>query len=62
MKKEENYLTNKEAIKELKVQACELMHLRTSGKLDFEKKGNAFLYSEKSFKGKESLKKDRFKF
>lgn len=48
MKKEEKYLTSKEAMKELKVQACELMHLRISGKLDFVKKGNAYLYHSKN--------------
>ena len=47
-KEEQKYLTSKEAKALLKVQYCDLMHLRTSGKLKFTKKGNAFLYIRKS--------------
>lgn len=32
------YLTSKEAKKELKVQDCDLAHIRNSGKLQFVKK------------------------
>ena len=38
------YLTSKETMKSLKVSSCELMHLRTSGKLKFVKRGKAFMY------------------
>ena len=38
------YLTSKEAKKELKVQDCDLAHIRNSGKLQFTKKGNSYLY------------------
>mgnify|MGYP003664495588 CR=1 FL=1 len=44
MKGQSNYLTSKEIRKELKISACELMHMRESGKLKFVKKGNAYLY------------------
>lgn len=43
-KKDEKYLNSKEMMKELKVSSCELMHLRTEGKINYVKKGNAFLY------------------
>ena len=42
------YLTSKEAKKELKVQDCELAHIRNSGKLQFAKKGNSYLYYKES--------------
>jgi len=38
------WLTSKEAMKALRVDACTLMHMREEGKLRFEKKGNAFFY------------------
>jgi hypothetical protein len=38
------YLSSKEMMKELKVSSCELMHLRTNGKLNYIKKGNKYLY------------------
>lgn len=44
----ESYLTSKEAKKELKVQDCDLAHIRNSGKLQFTKKGNSYLYSKES--------------
>ena len=46
--KAEKYLNSKEAKAVLKVQDCDLMHIRISGKLKFVKKGNAFMYSETS--------------
>jgi len=42
------YLTSKEAKKELKVQDCDLAHIRNSGKLQFTKKGNSYLYLKES--------------
>jgi len=42
------WLTSKEVQKALKIRACDVMHLREAGKLKFKKRGNAFLYSEKS--------------
>lgn len=44
------YLTSQEAKAELKVQDCDLAHIRNSGKLKFIKKGNAFLYLFDSIK------------
>lgn len=38
------WLKSKEVMKTLKIQACDLMHLREAGKLKFIKQGNAFLY------------------
>jgi len=46
--KDEKYLSSKEARAVLKVQDCDLMHLRTSGRLKFVKIGNAFMYSKES--------------
>jgi len=43
-----NFYSSKEAKTVLKIQDCDLMHLRTSGKLKFMKKGNAYLYSKES--------------
>lgn len=43
MSEKENYLTSKEAGK---IKDCHLMQHRLSGKLDFVKKGNSFLYKE----------------
>lgn len=40
----EKYITSKEAKVELKVQDCDLAHIRNAGKLEFTKKGNAYLY------------------
>lgn len=42
------YLTSKEEKKELKVQDCDLAHIRNSGKLQFTKKGNSYLYLKES--------------
>jgi len=46
--KEEKYLTSKEAKAVLKIQDCDLAHIRNAGKLKFEKQGNAFMYSKES--------------
>ncbi len=40
------YISSKETMKELKVSACDLMHLRESGKLTYVKKGNAYFYKK----------------
>ena len=45
--KDDKYLNSKEMIKKLKISSCELMHLRTKGKLNYIKKGNAYLYINK---------------
>ena len=42
------YLTSKEAKKELKVQDCDLAHIRNAGRLQFTKKGKAYLYTKES--------------
>lgn len=46
MTNDKEVLKSKEVQKVLKIRACDLMHLRTSGKIRFEKKGNAFLYNK----------------
>jgi hypothetical protein len=45
---EEQNLTSKEAKVFLKIQDCDLAHIRNAGKLKFIKKGNAFLYKRES--------------
>ncbi len=47
-KKNIEYLNSKEARKSLKISGCELMHLRENGKIEFIKKGNAYLYPRES--------------
>jgi hypothetical protein len=42
------YLISKEAKKELRVQDCDLAHIRNSGKLQFTKKGNSYLHLKQS--------------
>jgi DNA-binding sugar fermentation-stimulating protein len=42
------FLTSEEAKVELKVQDCNLAHIRNAGKLQFTKKGNAYLYSKEA--------------
>jgi hypothetical protein len=42
------WLKSKEVMKTLKIRACDVMHLREAGKLNFTKQGNAFLYSAES--------------
>ena len=39
------YFSSSEMKKLLKVSDCDLMHLRTSGKLQYQRSGNSFLYS-----------------
>lgn len=46
--KTKQFLTSKEAKAELKIQDCDLAHIRNTGKLQFTKKGNAYLYSKES--------------
>lgn len=45
--KNKEVLKSKEVQRELKIQACDLMHLRIAGKIRFEKKGNAYLYNKR---------------
>ncbi|WP_445733789.1 hypothetical protein [Mariniflexile sp.] len=45
---DEQNLTSKEAKVFLKIQDCDLAHIRNAGKLKFIKKGNAFLYDKES--------------
>lgn len=49
------WFTSKEAKEYYKIKSCDLMHYRMSGKLEFKKKGNAFLYYQESL---EALKKE----
>jgi hypothetical protein len=42
------YLNSKEVMKELKVQDCDLAHIRNSGKLQFVKKSNSYFYLKES--------------
>ena len=42
---EDGWLKSKEVEQELQISSCDLMHLRTAGKLQFQKKGNAFFYN-----------------
>jgi hypothetical protein len=57
----EEYLNSKEAKLALKVQDCDLAHIRGSGKLKFVKKGNAFMYSKECVNKLKSLKKKNLK-
>lgn len=47
-KENKNWLSSAEALKAVKIKTCDLMHFRTQGKLEFEKRGNAFFYSKES--------------
>ena len=40
------WLTSNRVRKSLKISSCTLAHLREAGRLQFIKKGNAFLYSK----------------
>ena len=42
------WLKSKEVMKTLKIRACDVMHLREAGKINFIKQGNAYLYSVES--------------
>ncbi|WP_458628268.1 hypothetical protein [Winogradskyella sp. PC D3.3] len=48
MKNTQKWLTSKEAQKSAKIKSCDLMHYRIQGKLEFEKRGNAYFYSKES--------------
>lgn len=50
MQKKNTYewLKSKEVMKTLKIRACDVMHLRETGKLKYTKQGNAFLYETES--------------
>lgn len=48
--KDSKWVTSKEAIKFAKIKSCDLMHYRVQGKLEFEKRGNAYFYSKESLK------------
>jgi hypothetical protein len=41
------WLKSGDVQKELKIDSCELMHLRVDGELSFKKEGNAYLYERK---------------
>lgn len=42
------WLSSKEAQKTANLKSCDLMHYRVQGKLEFEKRGNAYFYSKSS--------------
>lgn len=44
----DQFLTSKEVKVILKIQDCDLAHMRNTGKLQFIKKGNAFMYFKES--------------
>jgi hypothetical protein len=46
--KQVTLLTSKEAKKELKIQDCDLAHIRQEGMLQYTKKGNSYLYHKDS--------------
>lgn len=45
---EKKWLSSKEVKQKSKIRGCDLMHYRIQGKLEFEKRGNAYFYSEES--------------
>lgn len=49
-----NWVSSQEAMKIAKIESCDLMHHRVAGKLEFEKRENAFFYDKKSI---ENIKK-----
>jgi len=54
---EKNHMPTKEVKSTLKVQDCDVMHLRESGKIKYTKKGNAYWYLRsdvESIKGQKS--------
>jgi hypothetical protein len=53
---EHKYLTSKETKLILKIQDCDLAHIRNKGVLKFVKKRNAFMYSKKSVEDFKNLK------
>ena len=48
MENKKKWLSSKETQKNAAIKSCDLMHYRQQGKLEFEKRGNAFFYSEES--------------
>lgn len=44
------WLSSKDAQKIAKIKSCDLMHYRVQGKLEFEKRGNAYFYTKESIK------------
>jgi hypothetical protein len=48
MSEDKKWLSSKDAQKSAKIKSCDLMHYRVQGKLEFEKRGNAYFYSMKS--------------
>ncbi len=56
MKNDKKWLSSKETQKSAAIKGCDLMHYRQQGKLEFEKRGNAFFYSEESIS---KIKKDK---
>lgn len=55
--KTQEWLDSKAARKVLKISACDLSHLREAGKLQFQKRGNAYLYSVRDVKNMSSAKR-----
>jgi hypothetical protein len=50
MEDKKKWLSSKETQKITKIKGCDLMHYRLQGKLEYEKRGSAYFYSEKSLK------------
>lgn len=48
MANKKTWLSSKETQKVANIKGCDLMHYRIQGKLEFEKRGNAYFYSKKS--------------
>jgi hypothetical protein len=46
--KNKSWLSTKDAQKSAKLKSCDLMHFRLQGKLEFNKRGNAYFYSKES--------------
>ena len=46
--KSKKLLSSKEVVKMAKIKDCDLMHHRLKGDLEFEKKGNAYFYTQES--------------
>jgi hypothetical protein len=42
------WLSSKSSQKTSKISGCDLKHFRVQGKLEFEKRGNAYFYSKES--------------
>lgn len=45
---DENWISSKKVRALTKIKGCDLMHYRTEGRLEFKKRGNAYLYSKNS--------------